>query len=213
MSVNKLAQDLAKVALSETKKARANATPPGKSKAGRKNRARKRRANAAGLGTMRLRDRELLGTVTAEGAFVYSPSSREGLTGPPVLVSIQKMFSRIKFHSLKAWWVGSAGTTVGGSVILTWDKGGLLKSNSSRSQVAASQPNTIYSAWENGSNKPLMLGQQFLKGSVGDGWYEIKAADFGDALPAQLCVHNQGKGSGDLWIEYDVSLTGLHQTA
>lgn len=168
---------------------------------------------------MRLRDRELLGTVSAptdggESITIFYPARRGSKAGSPaVLTKVQGMFSRIRFNSLRVWWVGTGGTTLGGSVILSWDKAAALgedASKISRVQVAGLQPNVVLPAWCDGQSKPLVLAGASLQGGVGTGWFSSDAKDFGDCLPALLIVSNSGKGSGDVWIEYDVTLTGLH---
>lgn len=211
-SVEQLAKKLANAAMSSTPKQGKQTQPPKKPKAGRKARARKR-ANAAGLGTMRLRDKELLFSVTADGTQKAYPSWKTG-TGnlqPPVLSKLQGMFSRIRWHSLKVWWVGTTGMTVGGSVILAWDKSGTYDAQSTlpeRQQVAGTQPNVVVAGWENAVRQPLILSGAALQGAVGTGWYQ-KGAAFSDAFPAMLLVNTSGGAKGDVWIEYDVSLSGL----
>lgn len=196
-----------------TPKKKKQTQPPAVPKARRRNRNRNNKASSSGLGTMRIRDKELLTTVDkAETVLAYPCLGPSGKIAPPVLSKLQAMFSRIKFHSLKVWWVGSTGTTKGGSVILAWDRGGTYAKATTitRQQVAGIQPNVCVAGYENATRQPLTLSPSSLMGGVGAGWYTVNAADFGDAFPAILLVNVSGEAQGDVWIEYDVSLSGLH---
>lgn len=213
-SVSKLANQLAQVAVTgKPKKKKKQAQP--KVVVVAKKRSKPRNKVSPSLGTMRLRERELLASVKVGTSVLYPGVWKEKSGTPPSLAKVQKMFSRIKFHSLKVWWIGTAGTTVGGSVIMAWDKGGVFRDSDvtkvTRQQVAATQPNLVMSAWVDGTNRPLSLSGVSLLGSVGNGWFDPKASDFSDGLPALLVVNVAGaEAMGDIWIEYDVTLDGLN---
>lgn len=215
-SVNQLAKKLANTAISQVPKGKKKQPVAVKPKSKRK--ARPRGGNVQNLGTMRIRDRELLCSITEAGTTVAYPGlGPENAAKPPDLAAFLKMFSRIKYHSLKIWWVGSSGMSAAGSIILAWDVGSaVLKPNAAdlkkvtRQMVAGIQPNACFAGYENASNRPLSLSPAALQGSVGTGWFQVTSGDIGDSIPAVLFINSNGVAVGDVWIEYDVSLSGLH---
>lgn len=174
-------------------------------------RRRRRRAGTASLrageldAVVRVTRKDILMTVEGN-KLMHAELHHNNLPG---LHKFAGIYERITWHSAKVWWRPSLGTTEAGMVTygVDWD----LKNTDAltRAQIALYTPSASHAVWMDTSSKPLILPAARL--SSRKIMFFSQEANSIDGSPACLvALSTHAKGGGEFWIEYTVTLSGVH---
>lgn len=158
-----------------------------------------------------LKTEEVLCTLTMGAGLTehsYHVSLRPGGTNNSAghLGALAKLYERMKWHSVTVHYIGSVGSTVGGTVAVGIDYDTDITKPLTLAQVAAMQPNRQVSAFKNVSfTVPIkrMEPQRWMS-----------TENDTEAPHPQVCIHASGgdlagKGYGYIRIAYHVSFAGF----
>lgn len=158
----------------------------------------------SGVGSIRLKRKEMLTAVTGDDAGGYAvlrPSS----TVMTFLHSLSNCFTEIKYHSLTIHYVASCGTTTDGLVTVGFKAGTVAAAaENTVTKIASLSPSLSTPVWSKGSfsvpRDRLMTRKTYVLADIGI-----------DGTPGSLlwlCSAAKAKAAGALWISYDVTLLG-----
>lgn len=177
----------------------------------RRRRGKANNSNSIGnQGVIRLRRREILKTITASDdvsdAVVLAPTT----TVMPLLKGISNSFERIVWHSCKIFWKSAVGTTRDGTIAIgiDWDS---TSAKPDRGKVVSATPNVSLPVWQNTDLSPMVLPSSRL---MTRREYIMSSSSAEDKSPASVLYAltvgkmDQAHTYGDIWIEYDVTLSG-----
>lgn len=171
----------------------------------KKNNSNTNEANlSGGVGTIRLKRKEMLTEVKGDsaGGFVVLKPSANNMT---FLHNLANCFTEIKYHSMSIHYVSSVGTTVSGLMTCGFKAGSIVTAaETSVTKVAALSPSLSLPVWNKGSmNIPkdrLMTRRTY-----------VIADTTIDSTPGSLlwlCSAAKDTTVGALWVTYDVTLLG-----
>lgn len=157
-------------------------------------------------GDVRLKRRELLTRLTTDAngnvvsAIAMAPSSF------PWLGTLSKSFERIKWYKCAFTYAPAVGTTTNGTIAIGIDYS-FSVAGSDYKQVVSLTPSVSLPIWQgmkNGLSVPVKMLQSRL-------WYILNGASADTAFGKVVLNATSDKKSGvigDIWVEYDVELSG-----
>lgn len=175
---------------------------------------RRRRAPRSDVGTsgsIRVRRCELFQTVTVDtknnpayGSVTIVPSS----SVMTWLNGVSKSFDRIKWHKCRLYWKSAVGTMTDGLITFGVDFDSSATINS-RASVTALTPVYDGPVWQTGASINIPQNRLSTRNQ-----YSITSSDKFDQTFGSLAYYCNGsdkKSYGDIWIEYDVTLSGTRE--
>lgn len=189
---------------------RAAPTPPPAQQPRRRRRRARRNAVVQRNGDLdavvRVTRRDILLTVDSD-KLVHAPLHHNVLPG---LHKFAGIYERITWHSAKVWWRPSLGTTEAGMVTygIDWDLKGATDSLT-RAQIALYTPSVSHAVWHDTSSKPTVLPASRLS-SRKIMFFSQEASSIDGAPAALVALSSHPRGGGEFWIEYTVTLSGVH---
>lgn len=161
-----------------------------------------------GEGVIRLKKRELLLSVSAQGGLATKiwPTLGDNdkvVKVMPFLAKLVGSFDRIVWHSVVIEWKPTVGTSTNGSFSMGCDWGGGSTAPKDKGTVLALSPNSDGAVYQPQS---LRLAQARLMSKSS---YNTTSADQSE-YPFTLMTYasSDAKNLGDIWITYDVTLMG-----
>lgn len=164
---------------------------------------------------MRVARDELLATVTAGNT---GDASLTVLMDPvrsaayfPWLAGLATSWERIVWHRMQVTWRPAVGATTDGMVAYAPDFNNPATSTSSpkRPTVVSSTPVRDHAIWQSTEATPLVVPPAMLRSRA---QFTLGASDGNDAAPCSLTLALTGgppnKMVGELWVRYDVTLSG-----
>lgn len=178
-------------------------------------RRRNRRARNSGAisadGTIRIRRCELLADVSAKasvgGHLLLKPDASQLV----FLNGLANSFDRIVWHSARVFWRSAVGTTTNGTMTFGPDWNNKTADDVKLSTVSACTPLVTLPIWQSNDKQPLVLPSSKLMTRKE---YSLAEADGFDSSPATILyfltvdTSANTKAYGNLWVEYDVTLSG-----
>lgn len=176
----------------------------------RRGRGRNPQSNTLGVeGKVRLKRSEILASVSAKGNAAQAIALLPTSTVLTFLNGLSKSFDRILWHSAKVCWKPAVGTTTNGTIAFGVDWN-VSTTTPTKTQVMSLTPVVSVPVWQSTDRSPLVLpGHKLMTRRE----YTIGEVASFDTSPASILVYLTGSEEkvtsyGDLWLEYDVTLSG-----
>lgn len=158
-------------------------------------------------GSIRLRRRELLSTLKPTNGKLATSRFLLAVKSFTWLKTVGAAFEHVKFNMLNIWYVPAVGATKNGMIALGVDYS-FKKEKPTHEQVIALTPSITMPIWQSNERNPIKIPKGQLQSRA---LYLIEGATE-DSCPGALLVAFDGDSDvtflGDLWVEYDVELSG-----